>query len=132
MSLAIRCTRHRADLFSALHELTDSYKLALYTNAAAIGAASTEYTAADEVAGGTYPAGGFALAAPTLVGDVLTFPDCTVPAVTVPAFQKLLLYNATRGNAAICVIVLDNPASATGVDLIFDFPANLLSQAPDA
>ena len=78
------CTSFKVELMKAVHNFTtgtgDEFKLALYDNSASFTAATTAYTATNEVsASGSYSAGGGALTnvTPTSSGTT-AFTDVTV------------------------------------------------------
>ena len=89
------CTSFKKELMTATHNFTNSsgntFKLALYTNSASFTAATTAYTATNEVGNsGTYSAGGGALTnvTPTSSGTTgltdfanLTFTSATITAL---------------------------------------------------
>ena len=101
------CTSFKRELLDALHDLdTDSFKIALYTSAATLGAATTVYTASGEITGTGYTAGGQTLAAPavTISGTtiIVDFDDPAWPAATITA-RGALIYNASKANRAVAV-----------------------------
>jgi hypothetical protein len=78
----------KQEVFKAIHNFDqggspDTFKLALYTNAASLGASTTAYTTSNEVTGTNYTAGGATLTlktgTPTLDGTtaVVDFDDLT-------------------------------------------------------
>lgn len=106
----------------------DSFKLALYTNAATLDATTTAYTATNEVAtAGGYSAGGQLLTvstAPTSTGTTawLDFDNETWTSSTITA-AGCMIYNSSQSNK--CVAVLDFGADKTSTDGDFTviFPA---------
>jgi len=92
---------------AGVHLSGDTYKLALYTSAAALSRATTAYTTADEVVGAGYVAGGATLSglATALDGDtaLLDFADPTWPASTITA-RGALIYNSSKSNKAVAVL----------------------------
>ena len=56
------CTSFKQELLVATHNFTastgDTFKLALYTSSATLGASTTAYTTSQEVSGTNYTAGG--------------------------------------------------------------------------
>jgi hypothetical protein len=58
------CTSFKQELMTGTHNFTTStgntFKLALYTSSATLGAATTAYSATNEVSGTNYSAGGAA------------------------------------------------------------------------
>lgn len=59
------CTSFKQELMTATHDFTNStgntFKLALYTSSASLGASTTAYSATNEASGTNYSAGGAAL-----------------------------------------------------------------------
>tara|TARA_R110000782_G_scaffold51355_3_gene110721 strand:- start:66 stop:512 length:447 start_codon:yes stop_codon:yes gene_type:complete len=129
------CTSFKQELLVGGHNFTtgqDVFKLALYTNSASFTAATTDYTASNEVgASGSYSAGGGALTnvTPTTSGTTafLDFNDLTFTSVTITA-RGALIYNTTEGGGTgttNSVIVLDfgSDKTATSGDFQIVFPA---------
>lgn len=52
------CNSYKQEILEGVHASTDTYKIALYTDAATLGAATTAYSATNEVTGTGYTAGG--------------------------------------------------------------------------
>ena len=129
------CTSFKQELLVGGHNFTtgqDVFKIALYTNSASFTAATTDYTASNEVgATGSYSAGGGALTnvTPTTSGTTafLDFNDLTFTSVTLTA-RGALVYNTTEGGGTgttNSVIVLDfgSDKTATSGDFQIVFPA---------
>ena len=133
------CTSFKQELLVGGHNFTtggDVFKLALYNNSAAFTAATTDYTATNEV-GATgsaptpYVAGGGTLTnvTPSTSGTTafLDFNDLTFTGVTLTA-RGALIYNTTEGagtGTTNSVIVLDfgSDKTATSGDFQIVFPA---------
>jgi hypothetical protein len=86
----------------------DSFKAALYVTTATIGAATTVYSATNEVSGTGYSAGGIAVpawAAPSSTGTTaFTTPGGSLVYTTVTlttAFDCVFIYNSTQSNKAV-------------------------------
>ena len=114
------CTSFKSELMTATHNFTNStgntFKLALYTNSASFTAATTAYTATNEVsASGSYSAGGGALTnvTPTTSGTTgfTDFADITFTSATITA-RGALIYNDTASGDPT-VVVLDFGADKT-------------------
>ena len=54
-------TSYKEEVLQGIHDAADTYKMALYTSAATLGATTTAYTATNEVVGIGYTAGGVTL-----------------------------------------------------------------------
>lgn len=89
------CTSFKKELMQGVHNFTastgDTFKLALYNNSASLTAATTAYTATNEVGNsGSYAAGGGALTnvTPTTSGTTAftDFDDLTFTTATITAY----------------------------------------------
>lgn len=122
------CTSFKQQLLQAKHDFTastgHSFKLALYDNNASFTAATTDYTATDEVSGTGYTAGGGALTniTPTTSGTTAfaDFADLTFSTATITA-RGALIYNTTTGGGS----------STTDTVAVLDFGADKTSTAGD-
>ncbi len=88
----------------------DSFKAALYLASATVNAATTAYSASDEVSGTGYTAGGVAVTfgtVPSTSGTTaFVTPSASISysAVTLStAFDAVLIYNSTQSNKAVSV-----------------------------
>tara|TARA_R110001632_G_scaffold101855_3_gene209801 strand:+ start:480 stop:929 length:450 start_codon:yes stop_codon:yes gene_type:complete len=136
------CTSFKQELLTATHNFTngtgDTFKLALYDNSAAFTAATTDYTATNEVGNsGTYTAGGGSLTnvTPTSSGTtaLTDFSDLTFTSATITA-RGALIYNTTAGagtGTTNSVVVLDfgSDKSSTAGDFQIVFPTADASNA---
>ncbi len=110
------------------HDLdTDVIKLALYTSAATLSAATTAYTTSDEVVGTGYTAGGNTLAGATvsLTGTTafVDFTDTTWTTATITA-RGALIYNSSKSNKAIAVLDFGADKTSTAGSFTVQFPTN--------
>ncbi|HZV61632.1 MAG TPA: hypothetical protein VFF75_04390 [Methylophilaceae bacterium] len=124
---AALCNSFKEDLLAmAPHEAGDTYKIALYTSAANLSAATTAYTATGEVSGTGYTAGGANLAgfAASLDGStaVLDFTDPTWPASTITA-RGALIYNSSKANRAVAVLDFGGDITSTAGTFTVTLPA---------
>ena len=121
------CTSAKVDFLSgAQTPLTDTLKIALYTNTATLSEATTAYSSSNEVpASGTYPAGGG-----TLTGTVITssgatawisFNNITFSAATITA-RGALIYNATKANKSIAVLDFGSDKTSNVGTFTIQFP----------
>jgi len=136
------CTSFKQELLQADHDFTAStghtFKLALYDNNASFTAATTDYTATDEVSNsGSYSAGGGALTniSPTSSGTTAftDFSDITFTSATITA-RGALIYNTTTGGGSgttDTVVVLDfgSDKTSTAGDFQIAFPTADASNA---
>jgi hypothetical protein len=136
------CTSFKQQLLQAQHDFTAStghtFNIALYDNNASFTAATTDYTATDEVsASGSYSAGGGALTnvTPTSSGTtaLTDFADITFTSATITA-RGALIYNTTTGGGTgttDSVVVLDfgSDKTSTSGDFQIVFPTADASNA---
>jgi hypothetical protein len=123
------CNSFKVEVFRAIHDFTtgtgDTFKIALYTAASAIGASTTAYSTTNEAVGTGYTAGGATLASvtPTLIGNtmVIDFADVTINAVTL-TYRKALIYNSTKANRAVAVFDFGSDRVISGGNLIIQMP----------
>jgi hypothetical protein len=136
------CTSFKQQLLEAKHNFLlsggDTFNIALYDNSASFTAATTDYTATNEVAAsGSYSAGGGALTRidPTTSGTTAftDFADITFTSATITA-RGALIYNTTTGagtGTTDTVVVLDfgSDKTSTAGDFEIVFPAADASNA---
>jgi hypothetical protein len=95
-----------ADLFGAVHETTDEYRLALYTEDSSLSLQTIDYTEAGEATGAGYEKGGFLLNSPTIKpgadGAALVFSDFRREVTTIGA-RFALIYNGSKDNASVAL-----------------------------
>ena len=124
------CTSFKSELMSALHDFDNpggnTFKIALYTSSATLGATTTAYSATNEVAtGGGYTAGGNTLTSvsPTTSGTTayVDFADTTWSSSTITA-NGALIYNANSSNAAVVVLAFGSDKSSSNGDFTIVFP----------
>jgi hypothetical protein len=123
-------TSFKSELMQALHNFLlsggNTFKLALYTSAATLGATTTAYSATNEATGTGYTAAGANLTRidPTTSGTTAytDFADLTFSTVTITA-NGCLIYNDTNGDRAVSVHAFGGDVTATAGDLVIQFPA---------
>lgn len=124
------CTSFKSQLMSAQHDFDNpggnTFKIALYTSSATLGASTTAYSATNEVAtGGGYTAGGNTLTSvsPTTSGTTayVDFADTTWASSTITA-NGALIYNANASNAAVVVLAFGSDKSSSNGDFTIIFP----------
>ena len=124
------CTSFKSELMSAVHDFDNpggnTFKIALYTSSATLGASTTAYSATNEVAtGGGYTAGGNTLTSvsPTTSGTTayVDFADTTWANSTITA-NGALIYNANASNAAVVVLAFGSDKSSSNGDFTIIFP----------
>ena len=111
----------------------DTFKIALFTSAATLGAATTAYATTNEVTGTNYVAGGNTLtisANPASSGTTafLDFADTTWANATITA-RGALIYKSGGGNPAVAVLDFGSDKTSTAGDFTIVFPAADASNA---
>jgi hypothetical protein len=127
------CSSFKQQILLGEHDLdTDTIKLALYTSAATLSAATTAYSTSDEVVGTGYTAGGNTLTGATvsLTGTTafVDFSDTTWTTATITA-RGALIYNSSKSNKAIAVLDFGADKTSTAGDFTVQFPTNDASSA---
>ena len=121
------CTSFKEDLFQKEQDLdTDTIKIALYTSAATLGAATTAYTATNEVSGTGYSAGGVTLTGATIgTSGTTAYVDFDDPEWTSASFtaRGALIYNSTASNQAIAVLDFGGDFTVSSGTFRIVFPA---------
>ena len=137
------CNSFKKELLQGSHDFDtsgdggDTFKLAMFTSAATLGASTTNYTTSNEVSSSGYAAGGSALinqGVKVSSGVAITdFADLSFTGVTLTA-RGALIYNTTSNggtNTTDAVAVLDFGADKTATSGTFtiQFPAFTTSAA---
>ena len=125
------CTSFKTELLTGTHNFTnatgDTFKLALYTNSASFTAATTAYTATNEVGdSGSYAAGGGALTnvTPTSSGTTAftDFNDLTFTSATITARGALIYNDTAAGDPSVVVLDFGADKTSTSGDFQIVFP----------
>jgi len=127
------CTSAKVGFLTGTYiPLTDTMKIALYTNSATLDATTTAYSATNEVVGTGYTAGGN-----TLTGNAIsyggttawiTFSDSSWTTATITA-RGALIYDSTRSNAAIAVLDFGADKTSTAGTFTVQMPVAAASTA---
>jgi hypothetical protein len=132
MIVQTQTTSFKAELYQGIHDLTtDVIKIALYTGNADLNAATTIYSATNEVANtGNYSAGG-AILTPITVSSLgytayVGFPNISWTA-TLTA-RCALIYNSSQGNKSIAVLDFGSDKTST-VTFTITMPSNTYTTA---
>ena len=132
------CTSFKVELMKGVHNFTNgtgnTFKLALYTNNAAFTAATTAYTATDEVtASGSYSAGGGTLTnvTPTSSGTTAftDFADISFTTATITAYGALIYNDSATGDPSVVVLDFGGAKTSTNGTFQIIFPAATSSDA---
>ena len=112
------CTSFKGELLNKEHDLnTDTIKIALYTSSASLGAATTAYSATNEISGTGYTAGGETLGSATIATTGTTaYVDFADPSWTSATFTAngALIYNDSASDKAIAVLAFGGDFTVTG------------------
>ena len=144
------CTSFMGELMTATHNFgtaptrgtsaTDTFKAALYLTTATVNAATTAYSASNEVSGTGYSAGGVTVTAATpptatnssaTAGVAFFTPSASIVYTTVTlstAFDAVLIYNSTQSNKAVSVHTFGSQTITAGT-FTLTMPANTTSTA---
>ena len=127
------CTSFKVELMRAVHNFTTStgntFKLALYNNTAAFTAATTAYTATNEVtASGSYSAGGGALTNVTPTSTSTTaftdFADLSFTSATITAYGAMIYNDTAVGDPSVCILDFGGAKTSTAGTFTIIFPTN--------
>tara|TARA_R100001369_G_scaffold43189_1_gene69361 strand:- start:929 stop:1357 length:429 start_codon:yes stop_codon:yes gene_type:complete len=129
-------TSFKKELMEATHNFTNSsgnsFKLALYTSSATLGAATTAFTTTGQASGTNYTSGGSALTnvTPTSSGTTgfADFADLTFSTATITA-RGCMIYNDTNGDKSVATIDFGGDKTSTSGDFTVVFPAAAASTA---
>lgn len=126
------CNSYKQEILQGVHLAADTYKIALFTNAATLSKATTAYSTTNEVSGTGYTAGGATLSgfATSLDGDVacLDFSDPSWSNATITA-RGAMIYNSSRSNKAVAVFDFGGDVSSTNSTFSVTLPAADASNA---
>ena len=126
------CTSFKVELLKGVHNFTattgNTFKLALYTSSATLGAGTTAYTTSNEItntSGTAYTAAGATLTSVTPTSDSTTavcdFADVSYTSASFTA-NGALIYNSSDSNAAVCAIAFGSDKTATNGTFTIQFP----------
>lgn len=129
-------TSFKQELLTGTHDFTngtgDTFKIALFTSSATLGASTTAYSTSNEVSGAGYTAGGNTLTNVTPSSSGTTaftdFADTTWSSATITA-RGALIYNSTDSNKAVVVLDFGSDKTSTNGDFTIQFPTADASNA---
>lgn len=134
------CNSFKVEILNGIHAFgttvvragtgADTFKCALFTSSATLGATTTAYSTSNEATGTGYSAGGNTLSVsqvPTSTGGSgtaawLDFADTTWSASTITA-AGALIYNSTQSNKAVAVLDFGGDKSSSSGNFTIQFPA---------
>ena len=130
------CTSFKQEILVGTHNFTASsgntFKLALFTSSASLGAATTAFSTSNEVSGTGYSSGGGTLTSvtPTTSGTtaLCDFSDLTFSSSTITA-NGALIYNSSASDKAVCAFAFGGDKTSTSGDFTITFPTADASNA---
>ena len=131
------CSSFKKEILEAKHNFLSSggntFKIALYTSSASLGAATTAYTTSNEVSGTNYTAKGNTLTcvSPSLDGTtaITDFADTTWSSSTITARGALIFNEDASGDTSVLVLNFGSDKSSSSGDFTIAFPAADASNA---
>lgn len=128
-------TSFKVELLKGNHDFdtgADTFKLALYTSSATLGATTTSFTTTGEASGTNYTSGGANLTnvTPTSSGTTAftDFADLTFGTATITA-RGCMIYNSSDANKSVATIDFGGDKTSTAGDFTIVFPAAAASTA---
>ena len=127
------CNSFKQEILVGTHNFTassgNSFKLALYTSSASLGAGTTAYATTNEItnaSGSAYSAGGKTIVSVTPVLDgstaVCDFADISFTSASFTA-NGCLIYNDTQADKAVCVVAFGGDKTVSSGTFTIQFPA---------
>jgi len=131
------CTSFKKELMEAKHDFLnsggDTFRIALYSNSASFTAATTAYTATNEITGTGYTAKGNSLTRvdPSTSGTTAftDFSDSTWTSSTLTARGALVFNDSASGDPSVIVLDFTADKSSSSGDFTIVFPAADASNA---
>jgi len=131
------CTSFKKEILQGVHNFStggNTFKLALYTATATLGASTTAYATTNEVpASGSYVAGGGALTnvTPTTSGTtaLTDFADISFTTATITARGALIYNDTATGDPAVVVLDFGSDKTSTAGTFTVQFPTPNASSA---
>ena len=130
------CNSFKQEILVGTHNFTassgDSFKIALFTSSASLGAGTTAYSTSNEISGTGYTAGGAALTSVTPVLDsstaVCDFADVSFTSASFTA-NGCLIYNTSQSDKAVAVIAFGGDKTVSSGTFTIQFPTADASNA---
>ena len=133
------CNSFKTEILKAVHNFTAStgntFKIALFTSSATLGAGTTAYTATgmNEMSGTGYTAGGKALTSVTPSLDSTTaccdFDDISWTSATFTANACLIYNDSASGDPAVCAVAFGGDKAVSSGTFTIQFPAKAATTA---
>lgn len=129
-------TSFKVEILEGVHNFSNpggnTFKIALYTSSATMGATTTNYSTSNEVTGTGYTAGGNTLTSVTPTSSGTTaftdFADTTWTSATITA-NGALIYNSSASDKAVAVLAFGGDKTSTNGDFTIVFPTADASNA---
>ena len=133
------CTSFKQELLVGTHNFTatsgNTFKIALYTSSASLGAGTTAYSTSNEItnsSGTAYTAGGATLTSVTPTTDgttaVCDFADVSFSSASFTA-NGCLIYNDSQSDKACAVVAFGSDKTVTSGTFTIQFPAQTAGNA---
>ena len=124
------CTSFKVEILKAVHNFTNStgntFRCAMYTNSATFTAATTAYTATNEVTGTAYVAKGNALVNVTPTSTSTTaftdFSDTTWSSSTITARGAMIYNDSATADPSVVILDFGSDKSSSSGDFTIVFP----------
>jgi hypothetical protein len=127
------CTSFKVELLKGVHNFTatsgNTFKIALYTSSASLGAGTTAYSATNEItnaSGTAYTAGGATLTSVTPTASSTTavcdFNDVSYTSASFTANGALIYNDSASGDPACAVIAFGSDKTVTSGTFTIQFP----------
>ena len=124
------CTSFKVELMTATHDFTNSsgntFNIAMYDNNSSFTAATTAYTATDEVSGTAYVAKGNTLVNVTPTSSSTTaytdFGDSTWSSSTITARGAMIFNDSAAGDPSVVILDFGSDKSSSSGDFTIVFP----------
>ena len=130
------CTSFKQEILVGTHNFTASsgntFKIALYTSSASLGASTTAYSTSNEISGTGYTAAGATLTSvtPTTSGttSLCDFADVSFTSASFTA-NGALIYNDSQSDKAVAVIAFGGDKTVSSGTFTIQFPTADASNA---
>tara|TARA_R110000744_G_scaffold63412_1_gene130472 strand:- start:114 stop:545 length:432 start_codon:yes stop_codon:yes gene_type:complete len=130
-------TTFKVEILKGVHNFTASsgntFKMALYTSSASLGATTAAYTTSNEVSGTNYTAKGNTLTSVTPVASSTTavcdFADTTWSNATITARGAMIFNESASGDPAVAILNFGADKTSTAGNFVVSFPTADASNA---
>jgi len=131
------CTSFKVELLKGVHNFSasggDTFKIALYTSSASLGASTTAYSTSNEISGTGYTAAGATLTSVDPVADSTTavcdFSDVSYTSASFTANGCLIYNDSASGDPACVVVAFGGDKTVTSGTFTIQFPTADASNA---